>query len=256
MNLYLNFKQWMKFFIHKKLILNNIQSSDVRSLLKNGYYKTSIKELSLEDTELPVLFDLCLSQNSLMRTSLKNSNSKNQYQRFYFDEESCFTNEDPLYRLANSRALRRIVSEYLGRFYLQHLNYSESYYDGQSTRVGSQGWHRDPESLQPLKVFIYLKDCPPNSGATKLVPKSHTMGDGFTQPFPFIGGHRSLLLKGDKLKLFLDQKSEEMYGQKGDIIFMDTSAFHRGGDGIDERMTIQLTYLNQSATQKPTFKLI
>jgi ectoine hydroxylase-related dioxygenase (phytanoyl-CoA dioxygenase family) len=216
----------MKFFLHKKLILPNIKSNHVRFLLKNGYYKTSIKQLSLEDTELPVLFDLCLSQSTLIRNSLKNINSKNQYQRFYFDEESYFSYEDPLYKLANSKALTRIVNEYLGSFYLQHLNYSESYYDGQSPRVGSQGWHRDPESLQPLKVFIYLKDCPPNSGATKLVPNSHTMGDGFKQPFPFIGGHRSLFLKGGKLKLFLDQKSEEMYGQKGDIIFMQPKGYN------------------------------
>ena len=94
-------------------------------------------------------------------------------------------------------------------------------------RNNSQRWHKDPEDMHVLKVFMYANDVDKNNGAFEYVRKTQTGGaQGHLQEYrtrnryPADGWVESHVSPDD---------IKTLTGKKGTIIFADTSGFHRGG---------------------------
>src|SRR5262245_28830806 len=84
--------------------------------------------------------------------------------------------DSPLLRLALDKKLLEIVSLYLGmwpqlRAIGAWLNFPSS-----DQAKHSQLWHRDPEDMKLLKVFIYLEDVDTDCGPFSYIPKTHPFG--------------------------------------------------------------------------------
>jgi hypothetical protein len=96
------------------------------------------------------------------------------------------------------------------------------------TRVASQNWHRDPEDLHVVKVFVYYNDVDEDAGPFQYIlgsPKGSRYGHLW--PWSVTGKHYP-----SPEELESKVPTEEQFtavGERGTVIFCDTSGFHRGG---------------------------
>src|SRR6266545_1561174 len=84
--------------------------------------------------------------------------------------------EDTLLKLALDRKLLEIVSGYLGLWPCLHSVGAWLNYPTDDPAALSQLWHRDPEDLKLIKVFIYLSDVGEQSGPFTYIPETHPFG--------------------------------------------------------------------------------
>lgn len=98
----------------------------------------------------------------------------------------------------------------------------------ETPREGSQLWHRDPEDAPVLKIFLYGTDVTQASGAMELCPSTRrsTPSDDRSHcpdaPAPVV----------------------HLEGHRGDIVCADTTAWHRGGDGIEPRLMATWAFMS------------
>ena len=105
----------------------------------------------------------------------------------------------------------------------------------------SQLWHRDPEDVRQIKVFIYLTDVDEQNGPFCYIPRS--------QPF---GSKASIDPECSNPKRITDAEMSRAIpqsawvsctGPAGTMILADTVGFHRGGRVMTgTRVLINLTY--------------
>jgi len=95
------------------------------------------------------------------------------------------------------------------------------------TREVSQKWHKDPEGMEVVKVFLYVDDVELENGPFEYVKGSFTKGKNSSlQPYriknryPPDGYIERNVSKDD---IFTG------IGKKGTLIFADNNGFHRGG---------------------------
>lgn len=138
--------------------------------------------------------------------------------------------DDPLLRLGVSSAVLDVVNAYRGlRTKLVDL---DQWYTvpvgGAADRIKSQNWHRDPEDLHVVKVFLYLSDVDEEAGPFEYIPGSQPGGrHGDLWPWRFRGGNYPSQEEMDDRFPRDDQYTGT--GPRGTIILCDTSGFHRGG---------------------------
>src|SRR5215510_11363889 len=85
--------------------------------------------------------------------------------------------DDPLLKLALDRKLLEIVSAYLGLWPRLHSIGAWLNHPTDAPPEVSQLWHRDPEDLKLIKVFIYLNDVDEGCGPFTYIPRTHPFGD-------------------------------------------------------------------------------
>jgi hypothetical protein len=149
--------------------------------------------------------------------------------------------DSPIFRLALNRKLLEIISLYLGMWPRLHAMSAWLNLPSAGEAKQSQLWHRDPEDMRLVKVFIYLDDVDINCGPFSYIPKTH----------PF-GAKSALNPKHNHPKRITDDEmrvaipSEEWVacaGPAGSMILADTVGFHRGGKAtIGNRILITFTY--------------
>lgn len=94
-------------------------------------------------------------------------------------------------------------------------------------RVGSQDWHRDPEDLHVIKVFVYFSDVDQEAGPFEYVRGSAEGGPyGHLWPWSLDGIYPP---RAELAKKIPDTATISATGPTGTIIFCDSSGFHRGG---------------------------
>ena len=93
-----------------------------------------------------------------------------------YDQEH--TADSPLLRLALNRKLLEIVSLYLGMWPRLNLISAWLNYPTKDAPKELQLWHRDPEDLKIIKVFIYLNDVDEKGGPFCYIPTTHPFGSG------------------------------------------------------------------------------
>ena len=102
---------------------------------------------------------------------------------------------------------------------------------------GSQRWHRDPDDRRLVKVFLYLNEVGPGSGALEYVAHSRPddrYGRLWPQEFPI--GSRP---PRDELERLIDPRDRiECSGPAGTLLFVDTCGFHRGGRATTGRRVL------------------
>ena len=84
--------------------------------------------------------------------------------------------DSPLLRLALDEKLLEIVSLYLGMWPRLQSIAAWLNFPSPDQAKHSQLWHRDPEDIKLLKVFIYLDDVDANRGPFSYIPKTHPFG--------------------------------------------------------------------------------
>jgi hypothetical protein len=89
--------------------------------------------------------------------------------------------DEPLLRVALDQQLLEIVAGYLEMWpTLFSIGAWLNYPTDQPPAV-SQLWHRDPEDLRLLKVFIYLSDVKEHSGPFSYIPRTQSFGSAVEQ---------------------------------------------------------------------------
>lgn len=116
-------------------------------------------------------------------------------------------------------------------FYAVNYNYGHSF----NTRVQSQNWHRDPGSRKVLKCFIFFNDVDEYNGALEYIPKSHySATNQILKKYDF-NNCLSFYPFGTSSSSDINIDNDFNYYRTiieckaGDIVFVDTSGFHRAG---------------------------
>ena len=149
--------------------------------------------------------------------------------------------DSPLLKVALDTKLLEIVSSYLGLWpSLYSIGAWLNYPIGEAP-ISSQLWHRDPEDLKIIKVFIYLVDVDEECGPFCYIPG--------TQSF---GKHANLVpVHKDSMRITDEEMATAIgpgnwttcTGPAGTMILADTVGYHRGGYAKrGNRILITLTY--------------
>jgi len=149
--------------------------------------------------------------------------------------------DSPLVRLALDRKLLEIVSGYLGLWPRLFAIGAWLNFPTEDQPVESQLWHRDPEDLKLIKVFIYLADVDADCGPFSYVPKTHPFGDRADK----IPEHKHARRIADEemQRTFPPESWLRCTGPAKTMILADTVGYHRGGKPTKgTRILITLTY--------------
>lgn len=153
--------------------------------------------------------------------------------------------DDPLLEVALDTKLLEIVAAYLGMWPCLHSVDAWLNFPTEAAPELSQLWHRDPEDLQLVKVFIYLSDVGDCSGPFTYVPQ--------TQPFGRKTGAARRLDKHKRLpdrvmsRVFPPEEWRTCTGPAGTMILADTVGYHRGGKPLaGQRILVTFTYTSGS----------
>lgn len=149
--------------------------------------------------------------------------------------------DSPLLKLALDRKLLEIVAAYLGMWPRLHAIGAWLNFPTVNEAKNAQLWHRDPEDLRLIKVFIYLNDIGTENGPFCYIQRSH----------PFSSGAGKVPLHEDKKRILDDEMIAafpkefwvECTGPANTMIIADTVGFHRGGRVKNgTRLLITFTY--------------
>ena len=151
--------------------------------------------------------------------------------------------DHPLLKVALDVKLLEIVASYLGLWPCLHSVAGWLNYPTDTPAETSQLWHRDPEDLKIIKVFIYLQDVGEEQGPFTYVPK--------TQPFGSLAP-RALTVQSKRVddarmqKYFAPERWRVCTGPAGTMILADTVGFHRGGKpSKGTRLLVTFTYTSE-----------
>jgi hypothetical protein len=157
--------------------------------------------------------------------------------------------DDPWLRLGLSDRVLDVVNAYRG-LWTKLLSVDNVYtvpFPGSEERVGAQNWHRDPEDLHVVKVFLYFSDVDDEAGPFEYVQGSAEGGRyGDAWPWRVTGGGYPPTGELEKLVDPSDRVSAK--GPAGTIILCDTSGWHRGGFAKSKPRTLSIhTYVSPAS---------
>ena len=184
-----------------------------------------------------------LSSQSKVRNTVAGgtSDDKKSFLVRLVSPEENHPSDSPLLKLALDNKLLEIVSQYLGLWPRLHSIGAWVNFPTKNQPEKSQLWHRDPEDVKLLKVFIYLVDVDENCGPFSYIRKSH----------PFSNGAAKVPTHKDS-KRITDEEMQQAFpsnlwlactGPANTMILADTIGYHRGGKPLEGiRVLITLTY--------------
>jgi hypothetical protein len=149
--------------------------------------------------------------------------------------------DSPLLRLALDRKLLEIIAAYFGMWPRLHAIGAWLNFPTVNEAKNAQLWHRDPEDLKLIKVFIYLNDVSMENGPFCYIPKSHPFSSGAGM-VPFHKDDKRIL-DDEMITVFPKESWLECTGPANTMIIADTVGFHRGGKvNNGTRLLITFTY--------------
>ena len=113
------------------------------------------------------------------------------------------------------------------------------------SKIGPQNFHRDYESLNFIKVFVYLTNVDKKGGPHFIVKGSHKVNNFFL---------RKRFLDEDVIKKFNENSIVEICGDKGTTFMANTYALHKGMNPQDKKRLV-LVYLYSVVPSKRSPKL-
>lgn len=157
--------------------------------------------------------------------------------------------DHPLLGLALDERLLKIVANYMGMWPQLHAIGSWYNFPVDQDLKASQLWHRDPEDLKTVKVFIYLDDVGAKQGPFTFIPGSQPFGkDCGLRP---IHKHPRRVLDDEMETAFAKSRWLDCTGKAGTMIIADTVGYHRGGHVQEgHRLLITFTYTSGTPQQK------
>jgi hypothetical protein len=135
--------------------------------------------------------------------------------------------DSPLLKVALDTKLLEIVASYLGLWpSLYSIGAWLNYPIGEPP-MSSQLWHRDPEDLKIIKVFIYLVDVDQERGPFCYIPGTQSFGKRAN----LVPVHKdSVRITDEEMASAIGPENWiHCMGPVGTMILADTVGFHRGG---------------------------
>jgi len=204
-------------FFNKKKILSNKKYevlNNVSSLKKDSY---TIIENIFSENEINSIKNYLNSKKDLV--DIYESSTGKRMNMKYYKTEDLVANELIL-KGANNSNIKNILSDYFGcNFKLDWIWSWWSYAEKNSNSIGPQLFHRDYESFNFLKVFVYLTDVVGNDGSHQLVAGSHCENKLY---------NIKRFSDEEILKNFDEKKIVNLDGKSGKTFIANTFAIHRG----------------------------
>jgi hypothetical protein len=99
----------------------------------------------------------------------------------------------------------------------------------------SQQWHRDPDDKKFLKIFLYLNDVEEDGVGPFTYVTGSQLGGKWRHVFPQLPPLGRYPERGAVENTIPPQDVKVCKGQKGTIVFCDTSGLHKGGYSTTKR---------------------
>ena len=153
--------------------------------------------------------------------------------------------DGPLLKVALDEKLLETISGYLGFWPGLYSIDAWLNFPTDAPPAYSQLWHRDPEDLRQIKVFIYLSEVHAHSGPFTYIPR--------TQPFGADAGkarryeHKKRLSDKEMQKVFPQSAWRVCTGEPFTMVLADTLGYHRGGKPTEGTRTL-ITFTYTSGT--------
>lgn len=239
------------------LRVDGIAILDVRSLLGEELWDEALADVQpfIRETEeatrnagdRPAGKDELIIRRFLSRIATKVDGEKPEKPRFSI--------RAPWMRIAAAEPLVDVVNSYRGQL-TRLYEVDEWYtvpYPQSSERIASQQWHRDPEDLHVVKVFVYFTDVDDEAGPFEYV-RGSAEGGRYEHLWPWADGHR--YVPAEELEPAVSAEDRlSVTGSAGTMILADTGGFHRGGFARGKpRVLSTSTYLSPD-TKKRRFKV-
>lgn len=199
------------FFSSKKKINNNYDvSHHVINLKQDGitFFENEIEKINFEK----IYNDL--SSESRLYSAYEDNNfylkdENKKYKMGYINTEKLLKNDEVL-KLINHDYIIEVLSNYFGVEFIFDNIWSWWSFKHDDKPLGPQNFHRDYNSLNFLKLFIYLTEVDDDSGPHVFIKKSHKK-DVFNKIARYndreieekFKKEEILKIKGNKYKIFL-----------------------------------------------------
>ncbi|MEP1097180.1 MAG: phytanoyl-CoA dioxygenase family protein [Cyclobacteriaceae bacterium] len=227
---------------------SNGLSKIVEELNTHGYHVFDQK-LSLEQCDQIIDTSLTIPANTIPKNECEPVlifDSKNPKAPMYkFNEEDLLENESLRSILFDVNFLR-IAQEYLNCLPLNDIfvMWWSSVFSNNPNSHAAQLYHFDMDHLKFIKFFIYLTDVDAKSG-----PHCYVRGSHKNKPLALSNDRR---YEDVEIQAhYQDDDFIEITGQKGTIVAVDTSGFHKGKLPENrERLIVQIEYTNSFFGQK------
>lgn len=157
--------------------------------------------------------------------------------------------DSPLLKLALDPKLLRTVARYLGVWPRLHAVSSWLNFPTDKEASYSQLWHRDPEDLKTVKVFIYLDAVSKENGPFSYICNTHPFGAACDRDPEH--KHPRRVTDEEMDRVLPKETWFECTGPANTMIIVDTVGFHRGGNvKSGTRFLITFTYTSGRPQQK------
>ena len=227
-----------KKFKNASLSLTNAEKKIFTELKENGISITHINAL-FPDMNLQNLISLANQEieKPENKTKIDNANKKisegrGKYYNVQFWNGVKFQERNEFTDLFLQESVVKIAASYLETYCKMY--YLDLWYniptDGKS--ILSQKWHRDPDDLNCVKVFLYLNDVDENMGPFSYIPKTpygNILGNTFPRGAPGQPGPSP-----EQINEKFGDQSISCTGDAGTIIFCDTTGLHKGGHSLSK----------------------
>lgn len=159
--------------------------------------------------------------------------------------------DSAMLRLALDERILSIVARYMGVRPILHGVAAWYNFPVAQDASFSQLWHRDPEDVKTVKVFIYLDDVGPENGPFTYLPRTQPLGADSTRT-P-VHAHPRRITGPEMERLFARDRWMECCGPAHSMIMADTVGFHRGGYVKQgHRLLVTFTYTSARPQKRPS----
>lgn len=160
-----------------------------------------------------------------------------------------FSLEDPWIRFGLSPQILETVNSYR-RMRTKLIDMDQWYtvpFGATHDRLASQNWHRDPEDLHVVKVFVYFNDVDEEAGPFQYIPGS-AKGGRYGDLWKWTVTGETYPSQEELAEKIPSSEYRTLTGPRGTIIFCDTSGFHRGGFARSKpRLMSYTTYVSPAS---------
>lgn len=251
--------------------LNVVERRIVRNLEKDGIAMVHISALFGQDTWKELTrYGGMLSNSARVKKRIAASEAEPPQKKSdiiihilggYGDTRPTLNVGDAFIRFATSSTILRIIAGYLKilpKFTMFSLH-STIIMPPRAATVFSQNWHRDPDDMKLVKVFLYLSDVNSKKAGPFMYIRGSQFGGKWRHIFPQKPPMGSYPAGGVVELMVAPGDIMVCTGRAGTLIFCDTSGLHRGGHSVGKRrLMFAGTFVTQAglASHKPNYKNI
>jgi len=230
--------------------LTKVQTQILGDLARDGIARTTLDELFPQEELLAIL-------HKFVRDHAPNARAytKKEFLSAFWPTKPDLDLLNPFVALSVRPEILAVTNSYMGMWTRLNYYHLATAHVTQSEATQSQRWHRDPEEVRMIKMFIYLTDVDEGSG-----------------PFIYVRGS-SVTGKGPYARVLPQQLPEGIYppaaavekqvspenilvstGKAGTVLFCDTTGLHRGGHAeMRERTMFTAFYTAASWSESPRY---